>query len=71
MTINRTTRLRESEDNVEFQRSLKKDFPGMAESHTEQKERRKCFLRICSRPLLMKGGGHLVLGWQKYLPHNV
>jgi len=43
MTIQEIQLLRESEDKVEF-KEAKHNFPWNGGSHTEQKDRRKCYL---------------------------
>lgn len=69
MTIKELQKLRESEDKVEF-KEAKENFPWNGGSHTEQKERRKCFLGYVVA-LANEGGGHLVLGMADKLPHKV
>lgn len=60
MTIDELKQLKESEDKVEF-KEAKKNFPWNGGSHTEQKERRKCFLGYIVA-IANEGGGHLVFG---------
>ena len=69
MTIKELQQLRESEDKVEFKRA-KNNFPWNGGSHTEQKDRRKCYLGYIVS-LSNEGGGYLALGLEDALPHNV
>lgn len=69
MTINELKHLRESEDKVEFKRA-EHNFPWNGGSHTDQNERRKCFLGYVVA-FANEGGGMLVLGMEDVLPHNV
>jgi ATP-dependent DNA helicase RecG len=61
--------LRESEDHVEF-KEAHNDFPWNGGSHTDQKERRKCYLGYIVA-LANEGGGFLVFGMKDKLPHDV
>ncbi|WP_435416051.1 ATP-binding protein [Polaribacter aestuariivivens] len=69
MTIKKLQALRESEDSVEF-KEAKNNFPWNGGSHTEQKERRKCFLGYIVA-LANEKGGLLVLGMADKVPHTV
>lgn len=69
MTIQEIQKLRESEDKVEF-KEAKSNFPWNGGSHTEQKDRRKCFLGYVVA-LANEKGGLLVLGMTDTLPHTV
>jgi len=69
MTINELKSKKESEDKVEF-KSATKDFPYNGGSHTNQTERRKCFLGYVVA-LSNEGGGTLVLGMSDKNPHDV
>lgn len=69
MTIDELKQLRESEDKVEF-KAAQNNFPWNGGSHTDQNERRKCFLGYVVA-LANEGGGHLVLGMKDKHPHDV
>lgn len=69
MTINELKYLRESEDKVEFKRA-EHNFSWNGGSHTDQNERRKCFLGYIVA-FANEGGGMLVLGMEDAHPHNV
>ena len=69
MTIEELKYLEESEDKVEF-KEAKRNFPWNGGSHTEQKDRRKCFLGYIVA-LANEGGGYLVLGMADETPHQV
>ncbi len=69
MTIEDLKYLEESEDKVEF-KEAKRNFPWNGGSHTEQKERRKCFLGYIVA-LANEGGGYLVFGMADETPHKV
>lgn len=69
MTIKELQKLRESEDNVEF-KEAQNNFPWNGGKHTEQKDRRKCFLGYVVA-LANEGGGYLILGMADKLPHKV
>lgn len=69
MTIEELKQLRESEDKVEF-KAAQNNFPWNGGSHTDQKERRKCFLGYIVA-LCNEGGGLLVLGMGDNHPHDV
>lgn len=69
MTIDELKHLKESEDKVEF-KEAKKNFPWNGGSHTEQKERRKCYLGYIVA-IANEGGGHLVLGMSDKEPRKV
>lgn len=69
MTIQELKHLRESEDLVEF-KEAKKNFPFNGGSHTEQEDRRRCFLGYVVA-LANEGGGLLVLGMTDKVPHQV
>lgn len=68
-TINQLQLLRESEDHVEF-KEAKHNFPWNGGSHSDQKERRKCFLGYIIA-LSNEGGGLLVFGMKDKTPHQV
>ena len=59
MTIEELKILRESEDHVEF-KEAKHNFPYNGGSHTDQAERRKCFLGYVVA-LSNEHGGRLIL----------
>lgn len=61
--------LRESEDRVEF-KAATRNFNWNGGKHTDQKERRKCYLGYIVA-LCNEGGGHLVLGMTDKYPHEV
>tara|TARA_R110002050_G_scaffold218631_1_gene354568 strand:+ start:11305 stop:12990 length:1686 start_codon:yes stop_codon:yes gene_type:complete len=69
MTITGLQKLRESEDKVEF-KEAKNNFPWNGGSHTEQKDRRKCYLGYAVA-LANEKGGLLVLGMADKIPHTV
>jgi len=69
MTIAQLQKLRESEDKVEF-KEAKHNFPWNGGSHTEQSDRRKCYLGYVVA-LANEKGGLLVLGMADKLPHKV
>lgn len=69
MTIEELSKLKESEDKVEF-KEAKTDFNFDGGKRTDQKERRKCFLGYVVA-LANEGGGLLVLGMQDAYPHEV
>lgn len=69
MTIKELQTLEESEDKVEF-KEARRNFPWNGGSHTEQKERRKCYLGYVVA-LANEKGGLLVLGMEDRLPHNI
>jgi len=69
MTIKEIQKLRESEDKTEF-KEAKHNFPWNGGSHTEQKDRRKCYLGYVVA-LANEKGGLLVLGMEDKSPHNV
>lgn len=69
MTIAELQKLKESEDRVEF-KEARTNFPWNGGSHTEQKDRRKCYLGYIVA-LANEGGGHLVLGMADKVPHTV
>ncbi len=69
MTIDELKHLKESEDKVEF-KEAKKNFPWNGGSHTEQKERRKCYLGYIVA-IANEGGGYLVFGMSDKEPHEV
>ena len=69
MTISELQKLREAEDKVEF-KEAHKDFPWNGGSHSEQKERRKCYLGYLVA-LANEGGGLLVFGMADKIPHTV
>ncbi|QEC78609.1 ATP-binding protein [Mucilaginibacter ginsenosidivorax] len=67
-TIEELRHLRESEDKIEF-KAAKNNFEYSGGKHTEQSERRKCFLGYVVA-LCNEGGGRLVLGLRDHLPHE-
>lgn len=69
MTISELQKLRETEDKVEF-KEAHKDFPWNGGSHSEQKDRRKCYLGYLVA-LANEGGGLLVFGMVDKIPHTV
>jgi len=69
MTIQEIQLLRESEDKVEF-KEAKHNFPWNGGSHTEQKDRRKCYLGYVVA-LANEKGGLLVLGMADKIPHTI
>lgn len=69
MTIPELKQLKENEDKVEF-KEAKNNFPWNGGSHTDQNERRKCFLGYIVA-LANEKGGYLVLGMKDKAPHNV
>ena len=69
MTIAQLRKLRESEDKVEF-KEAKHNFPWNGGSHTEQSDRRKCYLGYVVA-LANEKGGLLILGMADKLPHKV
>lgn len=69
LTISDLKRLRESEDHVEF-KEAQNNFPWNGGSHTDQKERRKCYLGYIVA-LANEGGGLLIFGMKDKLPHDV
>lgn len=69
MTIKELQKLQESEDKVEF-KEAKHNFPWNGGSHTEQSDRRKCYLGYVVA-LANEKGGLLVLGMEDKLPHKV
>ncbi len=69
MTIHELKHLKESEDKVEF-KEAKKNFPWNGGSHTEQKDRRKCYLGYIVA-IANEGGGYLVFGMSYKEPHEV
>lgn len=69
MTIKELQKLRESEDKVEF-KEAKHNFPWNGGSHTQQSDRRKCYLGYVVA-LANEKGGLLVLGMADKIPHAV
>jgi ATP-dependent DNA helicase RecG len=69
MTIAELQHLKESEHKIEFKRA-EHNFPWNGGSHSDQRERRKCFLGYIVA-LANEGGGFLVLGMDDTLPHKV
>lgn len=69
MTIAELKQLKESEDKVEF-KEAKNNFQWNGGSHTDQNERRKCFLGYIVA-LANEKGGYLVLGMKDKAPHDV
>ena len=69
MTIAELQCLKESEHKIEFKRA-EHNFPWNGGSHSDQRERRKCFLGYIVA-LANEGGGFLVLGMDDTLPHKV
>ena len=69
MTIAELQCLKESEHKIEFKRA-EHNFPWNGGSHSDQRERRKCFLGY-TVALANEGGGFIVLGMDDTLPHKV
>ena len=69
MTITELKQLKESEHKIEFKRA-EHNFPWNGGSHSDQRERRKCFLGYIVA-LANEEGGFLVLGMDDTLPHKV
>src|SRR5690606_18548085 len=69
LSIQKLKSYKESEDKIEF-KEAKHNFPWNGGSHTEQKDRRKCYLGYIVA-LANEGGGHLVLGMKDKRPHEV
>lgn len=69
MTIAELQCLKESEHKIEFKRA-EHNFPRNGGSHSDQRERRKCFLGYIVA-LANEGGGFIVLGMDDTLPHKV
>ena len=69
MTIAELQCLKESEHKIEFKRA-EHNFPWNGGSHSDQRERRKCFLGYIVA-LANEGGGFIVLGMDDTLPHKV
>src|SRR5262245_38651362 len=69
MTIEQLKKLSESEDKVEF-KEAHRNYPFNGGSHSEQADRRKCFLGYVVA-LANEGGGMLVLGMADKTPHTV
>ncbi len=69
MTIKELQQLKESEHKVEF-KEAQHNFPWNGGSHSEQKERRKCYLGYVVA-LANEGGGLLVFGMADKIPHEV
>ncbi len=69
MTIAELKLLKESEDRVEF-KSATHNYSYNGGSHSDQNERRKCFLGYVIA-LANEGGGKLILGMTDKLPHDV
>lgn len=61
--------MKESEHKIEFKRA-EHNFPWNGGSHSDQRERRKCFLGYIVA-LANEGGGFIVLGMDDTLPHKV
>lgn len=69
MTIAQLKSLKESEDKVEF-KEAKHNYPFAGGSHTDQADRRKCFLGYVVA-FANECGGMLVLGMADKVPHDV
>lgn len=69
MTISKLKLLKETEDKIEF-KEAKNNFPFSGGKHTEQEDRRKCFLGYIVA-LANECGGRLVLGMDDSYPHKV
>ncbi|MFR4276457.1 MAG: ATP-binding protein [Bacteroides thetaiotaomicron] len=69
MNIEDLKNLKESEDKVEF-KEAKHNFSWAGSEHTEQVERRKCYLGYVVA-LANEGGGKLVMGMKDDIPHEV
>ena len=68
-TIEKLSQLRESEDRIEF-KSAQHNFSFAGSNHSEQAEKRKCYLGYIVG-LCNEGGGILVLGMSNDPPHKV
>ena len=69
MNIEDLKSLKESEDKVEF-KEAKHNFPWAGGEHTDQTERRKCYLGYVVA-LANEGGGKLIMGMKDKIPHEV
>ena len=69
MTIEELKCLKESEDKVEF-KEAKHNFSWAGSNHTDQTERRKCFLGYVVA-LANEGGGRLIMGMNDDTSHEV
>ncbi len=69
MTIDELKQLKESENKVEF-KEARNNFSFTGGKHTDQRERKKCFLRYVVA-FCNEGGGILVLGVSDKHPHNI
>lgn len=69
MTIKELQQLQESEDKIEF-KEAKNNFSFAGSNHTDQTERRKCYLGYVVA-LANEGGGKLVMGMKDKTPHEV
>jgi len=69
MTINQLKQLKESEDKVEF-KEAKHNFSFAGSEHTQQADRRKCFLGYVVA-FANECGGTLVMGMTDAFPHEV
>ena len=69
MNIEDLKNLKESEDKVEF-KEAKYNFSWAGGKHTDQTERRKCYLGYVVA-LANEGGGMLVMGMKDDIPHEV
>lgn len=68
-TIKELSKLRESEDKVEF-KAAQRNFSFAGSEHTVQADRRKCYLGYIVA-LCNEGGGDLVFGMSDDYPHEV
>ncbi len=70
LTIEQLRLMRESEDHVEFKRCQQGNLSFNGADKQEPSDRRKCILGYVVA-LANAGGGHLVMGMEDELPHNV
>ena len=69
MTIDQLQHQKEAEDKIEF-KAATRNFPYNGGSHTNQEDRRKCYLGYIVA-FANEGGGRLVLGMADAIPHQV
>lgn len=70
LTIEQLRLMRESEDHVEFKRCQQGNLSFNGADKQKSSDRRKCILGYVVA-LANAGGGHLVMGMEDKLPHNV
>lgn len=70
LTIEQLSLMRESEDHVEFKRCQQGNLSFNGADKQKPSDRRKCILGYVVA-LANAGGGHLVMGMEDKLPHNV